>query len=180
MPVVSRRARTCGWGRCDRSRSLVTLAPSRTDRPVRRPPRLARPVLEAPLSANGYPAELTYTAEHEWLRAAEGGRLRVGITAYAQDALGDVVFVTLPAVGTAVDAGEALGEVESTKSVSDVYAPLAGTVVAVNEALDATPELVNSDPYGEGWMFELEPAGGADALRGDGLLDAAAYEALLP
>ena len=88
--------------------------------------------------------------------------------------------MTLPAVGTAVDAGEALGEVESTKSVSDVYAPLAGTVVAVNEALDATPELVNSDPYGEGWMFELEPAGGADALHGDGLLDAAAYEALLP
>jgi glycine cleavage system H protein len=104
--------------------------------------------------------------------------VRVGITSYAQEALGDIVFVTLPAVGTVVQSGQALGEVESTKSVSDVYAPVAGTVTAVNEALDASPELVNTDPYGEGWLVEVtvdDPA----ALQGDGLLDAEAYQALL-
>ncbi len=101
-----------------------------------------------------YPADLRYTAEHEWVRV-EGDRARVGITAYAQDALGDIVFVTLPDEGGSVQAGAACGEVESTKSVSDLYAPLTGTVVARNEALDAAPELVNSDPYGQGWMFEL-------------------------
>ena len=106
--------------------------------------------------------------------------VRVGITTYAQEALGDIVFVTLPAVGTEVEAGQALGEVESTKSVSDVYAPLAGTVTARNEALDATPELVNSDPYGEGWLVELTPSGGTDALAADTLLDPDAYRALLP
>jgi glycine cleavage system H protein len=106
--------------------------------------------------------------------------VRIGITSYAQEALGDIVFVTLPAVGTALDAGQALGEVESTKSVSDVYAPVACTVSAVNEALDANPELVNADPYGEGWLVELAVEGGGDALRGGTLLDAAAYRALLP
>jgi glycine cleavage system H protein len=124
------------------------------------------------------PADLKYTAEHEWLRAA-GDSLRIGITDYAQEALGDIVFVTLPAVGTEVTAGESFGEVESTKSVSDVYAPLTGTITAVNDALDANPELVNADPYGEGWMVELAPSDGvAAALTDSTLLDAAAYEAL--
>jgi len=126
-----------------------------------------------------YPEDLTYTAEHEWLRAAGEGDdavLRVGITSYAQEALGDIVFVTLPTVGTELAAGQAVGEVESTKSVSDVYAPVAGTVTAVNGALESTPELVNSDPYGEGWMFELRPSDGVEAaLAGDALLDAAGY-----
>jgi glycine cleavage system H protein len=112
-----------------------------------------------------YPDDLRYTSEHEWVRA-EGGRVRVGITAYAQDALGDIVFVQLPDTGSTVEAGSAVGEVESTKSVSDLFSPIAGTVVERNEALDATPELVNSDPYGQGWMFEVEPAdpGAVDAL----------------
>lgn len=126
-----------------------------------------------------YPEDLKYTAEHEWLRAAEGGAIRVGITHYAQDALGDVVFVTLPSVGDDLGAGQSLGEVESTKSVSDVYAPIAGTVKAVNSALESQPELVNSDPYGEGWILEIDPADGEQALQGGGLLDAAAYQALL-
>jgi glycine cleavage system H protein len=127
-----------------------------------------------------YPDDLKYTAEHEWLRASGGGEeavLRIGITDYAQEALGDIVFVTLPAVGTELTAGQAVGEVESTKSVSDVYAPLPGTVTAVNASLDSSPELVNSDPYGEGWMFELRPSGGLDeALADPGLLDASAYQ----
>jgi glycine cleavage system H protein len=112
-----------------------------------------------------YPEQLRYTSEHEWVQPV-GGRLRVGITAYAQDALGDIVFVSLPDEGADVTAGSSVGEVESTKSVSDLYAPISGTVVARNPALDATPELVNTDPYGEGWMFEVEPAdpGALDAL----------------
>jgi glycine cleavage system H protein len=112
-----------------------------------------------------YPDDLRYTSDHEWVRA-EGSRVRVGITAYAQDALGDIVFVQLPDAGSSVDAGAAVGEVESTKSVSDLFAPISGTVVERNEALDATPELVNSDPYGQGWMFEVEPAdpGAVDSL----------------
>jgi glycine cleavage system H protein len=122
-----------------------------------------------------YPADLSYTAEHEWVRV-DGDRVRVGITAYAQDALGDIVFVTLPEEGAAVEAGASCGEVESTKSVSDVYAPVSGTVVARNEALDGNPELVNSDPYGEGWMFEVR-IGGAEAL--EGLLSAETYQAQL-
>ena len=130
-----------------------------------------------------FPEDLKYTAEHEWVRQVGDGEdavLRIGITAYAQDALGDIVFVTLPAVGTELTAGQALGEVESTKSVSDVYAPVAGTVTGVNEALDAAPELVNSDPYGEGWIFEVRPAGGvAAALGSSNLLDAAGYAALV-
>lgn len=122
------------------------------------------------------PDELKYTADHEWVRASEGSTtVRVGITDYAQQSLGDVVFVSLPAVGTALSKGEAFGEVESTKSVSDLFAPVDGTVTARNDALDQTPELVNSDPYGDGWIVEVEVAD-ADAL--DGLLDAAAYGAL--
>jgi glycine cleavage system H protein len=125
-----------------------------------------------------FPEELKYTPEHEWVRVVSEGAAavaRVGITDFAQDALGDIVFVTLPEVGAAITAGQPCGELESTKSVSDVYAPLSGKVTAVNGNLDADPELVNSDPYGEGWMFEMEPTGGVAAL--DGLLDAAAYRA---
>jgi glycine cleavage system H protein len=112
-----------------------------------------------------YPDQLRYTSEHEWVQPV-GDRVRVGITAYAQDALGDIVFVSLPEEGVTVSAGSSVGEVESTKSVSDLYAPISGTVVARNEALDATPDLVNTDPYGEGWMFEVQPAeqGAVDGL----------------
>ena len=122
-----------------------------------------------------YPADLSYTAEHEWVRL-DGDRVRVGVTAYAQDALGDIVFVTLPEDGVAVTVGESCGEVESTKSVSDVYAPVTGIVVARNEALDGSPDLVNSDPYGEGWMFEVQVAG-PEVL--DSLLSADEYRAQL-
>jgi glycine cleavage system H protein len=122
-----------------------------------------------------YPEELRYTAEHEWIRLT-GDRVRVGITSYAQDALGDIVFVSLPPVGQAVQAGQAFGEVESTKSVSDVYAPVGGTVVAHNEALDDAPELINSDPYGEGWLVEIQIE---DPATVDGLLDAAGYADLV-
>jgi len=118
-----------------------------------------------------YPEQLRYTSEHEWVQPV-GDRLRVGITAYAQDALGDIVFVSLPDEGAAVTAGSPVGEVESTKSVSDLFTPLTGTVVGRNEALDATPELVNTDPYGDGWMFEIEPA---DPGALDGLLSAEQY-----
>ena len=103
-----------------------------------------------------YPDELRYTSEHEWVQTV-GDRVRVGITAYAQDALGDIVYVSLPETGSTISAGSSVGEVESTKSVSDIYAPLSGVVVERNEALETTPELVNSDPYGQGWMFEVEP-----------------------
>jgi glycine cleavage system H protein len=125
-----------------------------------------------------YPAELSYTSEHEWVRSPgdHAGSVRVGITHYAQDALGDIVYASLPSVGDTVAAGEACGELESTKSVSDVYAPVSGEVVAVNEALDATPEIVNDDPYGAGWLFEVVPSAPDEVA---GLLDAAAYEALL-
>jgi glycine cleavage system H protein len=119
------------------------------------------------------PEDLQYTADHEWVRV-EGDSLRVGVTDYAQDALGDIVFVTLPEAGSHLTAGEACGEIESTKSVSDVYAPVTGTVVERNEALDAAPELVNTDPYGEGWMLAIRPDDGTAA---DGLLDAATYQA---
>ncbi|MCF2527542.1 glycine cleavage system protein GcvH [Yinghuangia soli] len=121
-----------------------------------------------------YPADLTYTAEHEWVRSLgdEDGTVRIGITEYAQDALGDIVYVTLPQTGTAVAAGEPCGELESTKSVSDVYAPVSGVVVAVNDALETAPELVNSDPYGDGWMFEVRPD---DPDAAGALWDVAAY-----
>ena len=125
-----------------------------------------------------YPEDLKYTSEHEWVRSPgeADGSVRVGITDYAQDALGDIVYVSLPDVGVDLEEGAAVGELESTKSVSDVYAPLAGSVVARNDALDATPELVNSDPYGEGWLFEITPS---DDTALDGLMDAAAYQATL-
>ena len=124
------------------------------------------------------PDDLRYTTEHEWVREpgeAEGS-LRVGITDYAQDALGDIVYVQLPETGETVSSGDTVGELESTKSVSDVYAPFAGEVVAVNSALDATPELVNSDPYGAGWLFEIVPSDDAKAQLDD-LLDARGYAA---
>ena len=123
-----------------------------------------------------YPEDLRYTAEHEWVRTADGGVVRVGITSFAQDALGDVVYVSLPTVGDSMAAGDACGEVESTKSVSDLYAPLAGEVTAVNEALEATPELVNTDPYGEGWMYELRVE---DPAALEGLLDQSTYRGQL-
>ncbi len=121
------------------------------------------------------PQELKYSSDHEWV-AISGERIRVGITDYAQDALGDVVYVQLPAVGLAVTAGQSFGEVESTKSVSDVYAPVTGTVVAVNDTLSGTPELLNNDPYGDGWLCEIEVA---DSSELEGLLDAASYQALI-
>lgn len=121
------------------------------------------------------PSDLTYTEAHEWVRETGGGVVRIGITDHAQSQLGDVVFVQLPAVGDAVGAGDAMGEVESTKSVSDIYAPVAGEVVAVNEALDANPELVNSAPYADGWIAEVRLA---DAGALGGLLDAEAYRLL--
>ena len=117
------------------------------------------------------PDGLRYSTDHEWARL-DGGRVRVGITDYAQDALGDIVYVQLPEAGTSMSAGEVIGELESTKSVSEVYAPVAGEVVARNESLDATPELVNSDPYGAGWLFEIVPGSQEDI---DALMDATAY-----
>lgn len=125
------------------------------------------------MSELNYPDDLRYTPDHEWVKDQGEGIVRVGITAYAQDALGDVVYVSLPAVGDELTAGDACGEVESTKSVSDLYAPLAGEVTAVNESLDATPELINSDPYGEGWMMEIKIADPADI---ETLLDVEAYQ----
>jgi glycine cleavage system H protein len=120
------------------------------------------------------PSELRYSSDHEWAKL-EGDRVRVGITDYAQDALGDVVFVDLPKVGATLSVGGVLGEVESTKSVSEIYAPVAGTVAVVNTALSTSPELVNSDPYGEGWICEITTSSSGDF---DAMLDAAAYEAL--
>jgi glycine cleavage system H protein len=121
------------------------------------------------------PDDRRYTAQHEWVEVvADSNRVRVGITDFAQEQLGDVVYVSLPAIGTQLDGEATFGEVESTKSVSDLYAPVAGTVVACNEELDAAPELVNDDPYGAGWMVELEVA---DPAVLDGLMDAAAYRA---
>jgi glycine cleavage system H protein len=120
------------------------------------------------------PEDLRYSSDHEWVRL-EGTRVRVGITDYAQDALGDVVFVDLPAVGAEVSVGGSLGEVESTKSVSEVYAPVAGVVVAVNPELSGAPEQLNADPYGDGWICEIEVA---DPGTIDTLLDPGAYRAL--
>ncbi len=125
-----------------------------------------------------YPDDLKYTPEHEWVRSPgeAPSSVRIGITDYAQDALGDIVYVSLPEVGSEVAGGAAVGELESTKSVSDVYAPFSGTVAAVNDSLDGTPELVNSDPYGGGWLFELVPA--EPSATAD-LMDASAYQASL-
>jgi glycine cleavage system H protein len=121
------------------------------------------------------PEQLRYSTDHEWL-SRDGSKARVGITDYAQDALGDVVFVQLPNVGDSVNAGDTFGEVESTKSVSDIYAPVSGTVVAVNDALTDAPQLVNEDPYGEGWICEIEVS---DESQFGGLLDAAGYVELV-
>ena len=123
-----------------------------------------------------YPDDLRYTEDHEWVKDQGDGVVRLGVTAYAADALGDVVYVSLPNVGDDLAAGDSSGEIESTKSVSDIYSPLAGEVTAVNEALDATPELINSDSYGEGWMYELKIE---DASVLDDLMDSAAYQAQL-
>jgi glycine cleavage system H protein len=125
-----------------------------------------------------YPDDLKYTSEHEWVRTPgeSEGSVRIGITHYAQDALGDIVYVSLPETGSEVAAGDTVGELESTKSVSDIYAPLAGTVSARNEALDASPELVNADPYGEGWLFEIVAT---DPGETDKLMDAGSYESSL-
>jgi glycine cleavage system H protein len=120
------------------------------------------------------PNDLRYSSDHEWAKS-ENDSVRVGVTDYAQDALGDVVFVDLPKVGTAVSVGGVMGEVESTKSVSEIYAPVSGTIAAVNDALTSSPELVNSDPYGAGWICEIATTSSSDY---DALLDAAAYEAL--
>lgn len=120
------------------------------------------------------PDDLSYTEEHEWARV-DGRRYTVGITDYAQDALGDVVYIDLPANGTRVEQGQPFGEVESTKSVSDLYAPVSGTIVERNENLESQPELVNSDPYGGGWMVVIE----SDDDRAEGLLSAAEYDKLI-
>ena len=123
------------------------------------------------------PAELSYTSEHEWVSALTAeGTVRVGITDHAQDALGDVVYVDLPSVSDSVVAEDSFGEIESTKSVSDLFAPIAGEIVAVNEGLEDDPALVNSDPYGEGWIVEIRPENADDLAN---LLDAEAYKAEL-
>lgn len=125
------------------------------------------------------PPDLSYTAEHEWVQRVGDDTVRVGITDFAQSSLGDVVFVQLPDVGTDVTAGDSFGEVESTKSVSDLYSPVTAKVVAVNGDLEGSPQLVNSDPYGDGWLVELQAD--ADQLAGEvgGLLDADGYQALV-
>jgi glycine cleavage system H protein len=122
-----------------------------------------------------YPEDVKYTREHEWART-EGDRATVGITDYAQDALGDIVYVDLPAPGTAVGAGERFGEVESTKSVSDIYSPVSGTIVERNNDLDKSPEIINSDPYGRGWLVIVQIT---DPAELDGLMNAEAYSKLV-
>ena len=121
---------------------------------------------------SNYPEDLKYSTEHEWVRSGNGSSVRVGITEYAADQLGDIVFVSLPEVGDAVASGDACGELESTKSVSDIFCPVPGVITAVNPLLEANPETINTDPYGDGWLFELELDEGADL---DDLLDADSY-----
>jgi glycine cleavage system H protein len=123
-----------------------------------------------------YPQELKYTSEHEWVSTEEGNRVRVGITDFAQDALGDVVYVDLPEEGTEVTAGQPFGEVESTKSVSDIYSPVTGRIVERNGLLGETPDLVNRDPYGEGWMVVVEAS---DTSEVDRLMDAGGYRKMV-
>jgi glycine cleavage system H protein len=123
-----------------------------------------------------YPQELKYTSEHEWVSTEEGNRVRVGITDFAQDALGDVVYVDLPEEGTEVTAGQPFGEVESTKSVSDIYSPVTGRIVERNGLLGETPDLVNRDPYGEGWMVVVEAS---DTSEVDRLMDAGGYRTMV-
>ena len=122
-----------------------------------------------------HPEDLKYTSEHEWVRTSgeADSSVRVGITDFAQEALGDIVYVSLPEPGTEVEAGSAVGELESTKSVSDIYAPVSGKVASRNETLEASPELINSDPYGDGWLFEIVPT---DLASVDALMDASSYQ----
>jgi glycine cleavage system H protein len=119
-----------------------------------------------------YPEDLKYSADHEWVRSGNGSTVRVGVTEYAADQLGDIVFVSLPTVGDPIAAGDSCGELESTKSVSDIFSPVSGTVTAVNEVLEASPETVNGDPYGDGWLFEVDLDADADL---EDLMDADAY-----
>jgi len=119
-----------------------------------------------------YPEDLKYSAEHEWVRSGNGSTVRIGITDYAAEQLGDIVFASLPSLGETVAAGDACGELESTKSVSDIFCPVPGVVSAVNTLLESSPEIINSDPYGDGWLFELELTDDVDL---DDLLDADAY-----
>ena len=123
-----------------------------------------------------YPEDLRYTAEHEWVRAGADGVLRIGITHYAQDSLGDIVYVSAPAVGATATGGDTCGEAASTKRLSAIYAPVSGAVVGRNEALDASPELMNSDPYGDGWLIEVRPTDAGDL---DTLMTADAYRELV-
>lgn len=125
------------------------------------------------------PSDLSYTSDHEWVRITGDDTMRVGITDYAQAALGDVVFVDLPAVGDEVTAGDEFGNVESTKSQSELYAPVTAKVIAVNEDLADSPELVNSDPYGAGWLIDVQVADGGVEDATSGLLDADGYRATL-
>ena len=123
-----------------------------------------------------YPDDLKYSSEHEWARLGNGGTVEVGITHYAQDTLGDVVFVELPEVGSRVDQFDKFGEIESVKAVSDLFSPVTGTVSAVNEDLEQSPELVNSDPYGDGWIMEVELD---DPTELDELMDSETYQGTL-
>ena len=122
------------------------------------------------------PLDLLYSPDHEWARVEPDGRVRIGITDYAQDALGDVVYVAVPTLGVKVAAGQSFSEIESTKSVSDIFAPISGTIAEVNEALADNPQRVNEDPYGSGWLCVIDPD---DAGELDGLLDPAGYQALI-
>ena len=119
-----------------------------------------------------YPEDLKYSTEHEWVRSGNGSKVRIGITDYAAEQLGDIVFASLPALGDTVAAGDACGELESTKSVSDIFCPVPGVISAVNTLLESSPEIINSDPYGDGWLFELDLNDDADL---EDLLDADAY-----
>lgn len=121
---------------------------------------------------SNFPEDLKYTAEHEWVRSGNGSKVRVGVTDYAAEQLGDIVYVSLPEIGDTVAAGDACGELESTKSVSDLFSPVSGVISGINELLSGTPETINTDPYGDGWLFELDVDDDADL---DGLLDADAY-----
>ena len=119
-----------------------------------------------------YPEDLKYSSDHEWVRSGNGSTVRIGITDYAADQLGDIVFASLPSVGETVSTGDACGELESTKSVSDIFSPVPGVVAAVNALLESNPETINADPYGDGWLFEVDLEEGADL---DDLMDADAY-----
>ena len=119
-----------------------------------------------------YPEDLKYSSDHEWVRSGNGSTVRIGVTDYAADQLGDIVFASLPSVGETVSTGDACGELESTKSVSDIFSPVPGVVAAVNALLEGNPETINADPYGDGWLFEVDLEEGADL---DDLLDADAY-----